>query len=48
MPVKNTVYVDKFPVPFSHGTQCASVAAGRANNSQCVVGVAFDAKIAGM
>lgn len=31
-----------------HGTRCAGEVAAHANNSQCVVGVAFDAKIGGV
>jgi len=31
----------------SHGTRCAGAAAAAANNSNCCVGVAFNAKIGG-
>ena len=39
----------KFP-PFinRHGTNCAGVIAAAANNGRCGVGVAYDAKIAGI
>ncbi|KAF8774295.1 Neuroendocrine convertase 1 like protein [Argiope bruennichi] len=37
------------PIPEnSHGTYCAAIAAGVANNKVCGVGVAFDAKIGGV
>jgi len=32
---------------FRHGTRCAGVAAAEANNSICIVGVAFNARIGG-
>ena len=35
-------------VSYSHGNKCAGVIAGVANNSLCGVGLAYNAKIAGM
>jgi len=32
---------------FRHGTRCAGEVAAQANNSKCIVGAAYDAKIGG-
>lgn len=33
---------------FRHGTRCAGEVAAQANNSKCIVGAAYDAKIGGL
>ena len=40
--------IDQFDVFYRHGTRCAGEVAAKANNSKCVVGAAFNAKIGGM
>ena len=37
----------RYVVYFRHGTRCAGEVAAQANNSDCIVGVAYDAKIGG-
>ena len=48
----NVIYShhNTLPLLFSnrHGNKCAGVIAGAANNSLCGVGLAYNAKIAGM
>jgi hypothetical protein len=36
-----------FYLCFRHGTRCAGEVAAKANNSMCIVGVAYNAKIGG-
>ncbi|XP_056308747.1 proprotein convertase subtilisin/kexin type 6-like, partial [Danio aesculapii] len=36
------------PFPILHGTRCAGVVAASANNSLCIVGIAYNAKIGGV
>ena len=45
---KDFTYLLTYEFCYRHGTRCAGEVSAKANNTKCIVGVAYDSRIGGM